>query len=629
MRQWIEVSLARKMTLRLSIVLAVVSILFLLLVVLLYRDQLIRARAEVLSEVNGLLQVSLENAMLKRDLPGLRDIVRRFGERPDIVSVMIVNPQREVRFASREQQLGRVFRADATPGCEACLGEPNALTATSRFIEDGDGNGILRSIVPVRNRAPCAECHGKASDHPVNGVLVVDHRAASVRDQALISTALLGGAGLIVIALTGLAGLGIVRRDVIAPIGRLNRASHALSEGSLDSRVEVTGKDEISDLGRAFNQMAERLSNSLKSVRERERFLQEMIDAIPDAVRVIDENYGVVMANEAYGEQMDTDRDALIGVPCYAAHGRTEPCIASMVTCPIVALEDSDEPIKYMHRHVRADGEEVIVETTAARIERDDGSNAARLIVEAMRDVGRQVKYSQEQRLAELGQLATGIAHEIYNPLSSVRLGLQALMRKTDSGVSDPATIGRYLHMVDDEIDKCVEVTRRLLSLSVPPSKHLQLISLSQIIPDVASLLHFEAEKLDVRIDIDLGDDDLRVLATDSEMRMLFLNLMQNAFHAMPSGGDIIVEGHLDGDDVVVSIGDTGVGIRPENLAHIFDPFFSRRADDVEGTGLGLTICKATAARYDGTISVKSTVGEGSVFTVRLPRAERARRQND
>ena len=630
MKRWIEASLARKLTLRLLIVLATVSVLFLLVVVLLYRDQLLRARADVLAEVSGLLQVSLENAMLKRDLPGLRDIVQKFGERPDILAVMIVNPDREVRFASREDDLGRVLTADTSEGCESCLGDPQKLSAETRILSnDENGGGIVRSIVPVRNRAPCRECHGEASEHPINGVLVVDHRARNVRQQAIVSTALLGGAGLVVIALTGVAGLFVVRRDVVRPLAKLNTASNALSQGNLDSRVEVSGDDEISDLGRAFNDMAARLSDSLSSVRERERFLQEMIDAIPDGVRVIDDQFQVVMANSAYGEQMDSDPADLLNVPCYAAHDRTEPCIGSLETCPLVALKGSEEPIKYMHRHVRPDGSELIVETTAAPVDRiDDSGNVRRLYVEAMRDVGKQVKYSQEQRLAELGQMATGIAHEIYNPLSSARIGLQSIKRNGGTGEAKGA-VSHYLQMIESEIDKCIDVTRRMLSLSMPPSKHLQLVSLSQIIPDIVALLQFEADKTGVEVEVDLGAEDLRVLATDSEMRMVFLNLMQNAFHAMPGGGNAAIRGRTDDADLVIDVVDTGVGIRAEDLAHIFDPFFSRRADNVEGTGLGLTICKATLARYGGSIGVQSVLGEGTTFTVRIPKADSIRKDND
>jgi len=628
MMQWIEGSLARKLTLRLLFILAVISMLFLLVAVLLYRDQLIRARADVLSEVNGLLQVSLENAMLKRDLPGLREIVHRFGERPDIVAVMIANPDREVRFASRSEDLGRVFSAEVTADCETCLGEPNELQAASRFLTTADGTDVLRSIVPVRNRAPCRECHGTTAEHPVNGVLIVDHTAGGLQRQALASTALLGGAGLIVLALTTFAGFAIIRRHVLVPIDHLSAASLALSANDLDRRVDVAGTDEIARLGETFNTMAERLAKSIGGIRERERFLQEMIDAIPDGVRVIDENFQVVMVNTAYCEQMDSPRGELLGVPCYAAHDRSDPCIASLITCPVVALKASDEPIKYIHRHFRPDKLEVIVETTAAPVDRIDETGARRrLIVEAMRDVSRQVRYSQEQRLAELGQLATGVAHEIYNPLSSARLGLQALLRDACTDRAKTDQVESYLKMVDGEIDKCIDVTRRLLSLGMPPSKHLQLVSLGQIIPEVVSLLCFEAEKLDIAVAIDL-DDDLRVLATDSEMRMVFLNLVQNGFHAMPSGGRIAITGRSDGSEITVAVADTGVGIAAEDLGNIFDPFFSKRADDVEGTGLGLTICKATLLRYGGSISVDSTIGEGSTFTVTIPMAGKSRKDD-
>ncbi|PLX39612.1 MAG: histidine kinase [Hyphomicrobiales bacterium] len=618
---WVATSLARKLVVRLSLVLGGVSILFLVLLVVLYRQQMLRTQGEVLSEVNGLLRVSLENAMLKRDLPGLRDIVRRLGERPDIVSVMIVNPDREVRFASHEHDLGRVLTAAVEEDCVDCLGEPNALSPTTRMISMAGDGDILRSIVPVPNRAPCKECHGDASEHPVNGVLVVDQAASGIRRQALTSFAVLGFSGLFVILLVGGAGAALLRADVVQPISRLYDASRSLSDGHLDTRVSIAGKDELAELGASFNEMAARLESSLKAIRERESFLQAMIDAIPDGIRVIDEDYNVVMVNSAYRGQQRSDVENLVGQPCYAAHGRDEPCIPTLETCPFHALGDG-EMLKYMHRHIDASGKEIIVETTADRIVRRDADGRERvLIVEAMRDVGQQVRYSQEQRLAELGQLATGIAHEVYNPLSSVRLGLQALLRQSekDAGLSEKTV--DYLRLVDGEVTKCIEVTNRLLSLSLPPSKHLQLVSLKQVIDDTTSLLRYEAEQRGIDVDLRLGSEDARIFATESEMRMILLNLVQNAFHAMPDGGTVTIARDVEDGFVELSIGDTGVGIPAETLAHIFDPFFSKRADREQGTGLGLTIVKAVVARYRGKISIDSQVGVGTTFTLRFPEA--------
>ena len=136
-----------------------------------------------------------------------------------------------------------------------------------------------------------------------------------------------------------------------------------------------------------------------------------------------------------------------------------------------------------------------------------------------------------------------------------------------------------------------------------------------------ASLLRFEAEQRHVEISLAL-DPDLRVLATDPDLRMLSLNLIQNAFHAMPKGGRLTIRGHQDEKAVFVSFADTGVGIDRQALAHIFDAFYSRRADGVHGTGLGLTICKAIVTRFGGSIVVSSEVGVGSTFTLRIPRAD-------
>ena len=235
-----------------------------------------------------------------------------------------------------------------------------------------------------------------------------------------------------------------------------------------------------------------------------------------------------------------------------------------------------------------------------------------------------QVRYSQEQRLAEIGQLATGVAHEIYNPLASVRLGLQFIMKRHPDGASlDPDTYS-YLRVVDGAVDRCIEITKRLLNLSQLPSQSTQLVSLSVIVPEVVSLLRYEAEQIGVGITLDLGTSDLRVIATDSDMRMLILNLAQNAFHAMPSGGSFQLRGRIEDGRVLIEAQDTGGGISPTALPRIFDPFFSKRADGIEGTGLGLTICKAIVTRHGGTIQAETEAGHGATFKVSLPFAGEA-----
>lgn len=616
--------LSRKVLTGLALVLALASIMFLALFVETYRARLSAERGGASEQVSRLLQVSLENAMLKRDLPGLQEIVSRLGTQPGITSVMIVNPQRQVRFASDRARLGDTL-SFAELGCADCATDPGRrIAASTRLAAAAAGGEVLRSVNPIANRQPCEMCHGAASVKPVNGVLVVDQEAAGIRSEALQAAAAMSGAGLLVL-LAGLATVWIyMKRNVLTPIMALDQASRALACGDLRSRVAIApgAEDELVALCRNFNGMADKIESGVREVREQETFLKALIDTVPDAVRVIDENYTVVLANRAYAHQSGADLDRLIGVPCYLTHGRGEPCLPALETCPFHAIMEDGMPIKYLHEHVRADGTRLRVETTAGRLMFERDGRRRVLIIEAIRDFEQQIRDSHEQRLSEIGQLAAGVAHEIYNPLASVRLGLQAVLRHAAPGAKLDGEAVSYLGMVDGEIDKCISITKRLLDLSHVPSASLQLVSFSVIVPEVISLLRYEAEQSKITLIMDLGSEDLRVLATDAELRMLVLNLAQNAFHAMSKGGTLKITGRHKYANVVVAFTDTGAGIAPDVLPHIFQPFFSERADGVQGTGLGLTICKAIATRYQGRIEVESRPGHGATFTLVFPRAE-------
>ncbi len=614
--------LSRKILAGLAAGLLISSLIFLALFIETYRHELGQERANASDQVNRLFQVSLENAMLKRDLPGLQEIVDRLGQQPGIINVRIINPRREVRFSSETSALGTRMTFGEI-GCASCTeGNIGSIEASAHTVALSDGREVLRGVHPIHNKTECKGCHGAAETSPVNGILVVDHDIAGIETQAVRAAALMSGAGLLV-ALMGMSTAWLVlRKQVLTPIMALDKASRELAAGDLKVRVshEPRRDDELVDLAHSFNGMAAKIEKGVNEIREKEAFLKSLIETVPDGVRVIDENYTVVMANTAYARQAQTGNEALVGVPCYKVHGSSERCPPTLVTCPFHAIKADGEQIKYIHRHVKGDGSEFFVETSAARLSQTKDGVSRTYIIEAIRDLEQPVKYSQEQRLSEIGQLAAGVAHEIYNPLASVRLGLQALLRRAEEHF-DPET-SDYLNIVDGEVEKCIRVTKRLLDLSQVPSQSLQLVSLSAVVPEVLSLLHFEAEQSRIKLDIDLGKDDLRILATDSELRMLTLNLVQNAFHAMPDGGTLKIRGRCVDHQIVVDFTDTGVGITADVLPHIFDPFFSKRADGVSGTGLGLTICKAIATRYQGHVEVASTPQVGTTFTITFPQAD-------
>lgn len=604
-------SLSQRMLLRVLFVAGVSSVLFGLLFLGLYRSQLEAERAEASLNLNRMLQATWENAMLKRDVEGLRDIVSGLGQLHGIRDVLILAPDGEVRFASNPGRLG------------AKMPELLSVTAAgmpvSRFQLAGHDAEVLRSINPVPNREPCTPCHGPVAAKPVNGVLVLDYDAAPIRQRAMLSASLFLLAGSLTIVLILYTTWRMLQRHVLAPIARLDAVAGAVAAGDLRARAPVDSDDEIGRTARCFNSMAEHLERQLALQTTQRRYLQDVLDGLPDGVRVIRQSdLAVLGANQAYCQQLG--RQDVVGQPCHAAsHARPTPCPPTMVLCPAAELKQAGDALKCQHRHCRADGTEFAVEVHARLIEVDTQDGRQRYIVESVRDLSQAARISQEQRLSELGMLAAGIAHEIHNPLGSIRLAVEGMARRLRTGTSDAGTTLDYLDIMNDEIDRCIEVTRRLLLLSRPPQAQAQPVDVNLALADTLSLLAFDAASRGIEQRLETHPAGPRVLADDSDLRMVILNLVQNAHHAMPRGGHLHARSGIAGDDVFIEIIDTGVGIAAEDLPHIFDPFFSKRADRVAGTGLGLNICKSMVDHYWGRIEVNSRPGAGSTFRVVLP----------
>lgn len=610
---WLNSSLNRKFAAGTAAGLLISSLVFLVLFIQLYSGQLEQERTGAATQVNHLLQTSLENAMLKRDLEGLKEILNRLGRQPDVLGVMITNPAGEVRFSSDPALLGRHIPPDIL-----ATGSPGTV-----FMRDEAGRELLRAINPVHNKAPCRECHGPIDKSPVNGILYVDYDAAPIRRHARNTTLLLMGSGALIVLINLAGGWWFIHRYVVRPVASLGETSQRLARGDLQARVSLQGRDELAELGNTFNAMAANLQIKVRELQEKEQFLQQLVDAIPDGVRIIDADYRVILANATYRGQLGLEPGAQIPDLCYTVtHDRDSPCPTTLIDCPLREIRQTQSPLRVVHQHQRVDGAKLDVEIYAAPMHIDRQGTPQLLVVESIRDLGQQIKFSHEQKLSELGRLAAGVAHEIHNPLASIRLALHAAQRANSPQSPDPHQVADYLSMVDQEIDSCIQVTERMLKLSMPPPAEPELIELDRVIDETMTLLRWEAETRSVHIELELRDTPLRIMATDSELRMVTLNLAQNALHAMPDGGELRVGCRRGDGRVEVEFTDTGVGIRATELKRIFEPFFSRRADGVRGTGLGLSITKTIVENHRGSIAVESTPGRGSRFLLRFPDAD-------
>lgn len=575
----------------------------------------VRAEHEASAQrIAGLFEASLKNAMLKRDLPGLRDIVEHLGETPGVRDVLILNPTGEVRFAARSARMGEhpthyLDHLCLTTGCDQ---SPARLT----WLNANAGGG-MRIAWPVRNEARCIACHGPASANPVNGILVIELSNEAGTQAVHRSTQMLIAAGLIAIALTAGSLVWALRRTVMRPLAYLTTVTDRLAESDLSVRANLAGNDELARLGQHFDSMAGRLAHTLAKLEGEHGFLQALLDAIPDPVLVIDEHYRIVLANMAYRKLLKISGDCTGGTCHATSRNMAEPCPATLLVCPVRELATEKGTVRSVMTLHRVDGGTLNVEIDAAPLIAADGR---RLVVEVLRPLEEKVRFSQEQRLSAVGLLANGVAHEIRNPLASIRVALQGAQRRLSGKELDREALSGYLDLVDKEIDRCVSITERLLRMSQPPVPgDARPTAVAPAINETLALLVEDARVQHIRMEVDIQPDDLAVLADDAELRMLTLNLAQNAFHAMPEGGCLKVSTHAANGMGELIFQDNGVGVAAADLPLIFMPFFSRRADGKRGSGLGLAICKAMVERFGGSIHADSQVSHGSTITVRLP----------
>jgi two-component system NtrC family sensor kinase len=227
-----------------------------------------------------------------------------------------------------------------------------------------------------------------------------------------------------------------------------------------------------------------------------------------------------------------------------------------------------------------------------------------------------QARMAQSERLASIGVLAAGVAHEINNPLGGI-LALTALTLE-DLPAGDPRR--ENLEEVVRQTRRCGEIVKHLLEFSRQHRVSAAELDVNELLEKTLALLERQSIFLNVTVERRRDPTLPAVFADAAQLQQVFVNILINAVQAMDERGTITVTTASDAgrEEVVLTFRDTGCGIPPDQLDRIFDPFFTTK-ESGEGTGLGLSIAYGIVSRHHGTIGVESTPGEGTTFTVRLP----------
>jgi signal transduction histidine kinase len=236
-----------------------------------------------------------------------------------------------------------------------------------------------------------------------------------------------------------------------------------------------------------------------------------------------------------------------------------------------------------------------------------------------MEDITEMHKLEEEIRrsdkLASIGIMASGVAHEIRNPLGIVKTIAQTIKLNDSLSLSDLEGI----NIIIDEVNRANSVIKEILDFSKIEKGILKENSIYELIEDVKKIIDNYSKDKNVDI-INLVEENIELRIDVSKMKQVFMNLIFNAIDAMPLGGKVTIKSEISEKKIAIEITDNGVGIKEENIKNIFDPFFTTR--DV-GTGLGLSITHKIVKEHNGSIRVKSKANEGSSFIIELPYVSR------
>ncbi len=229
----------------------------------------------------------------------------------------------------------------------------------------------------------------------------------------------------------------------------------------------------------------------------------------------------------------------------------------------------------------------------------------------------REAQLARTSRMAAVGTLTAGVAHELNNPLNNIGLNAEALLDGFDDYPEEEKL--KLLTEIATQVKRASGAVRNLLDFTRVENPVLVSVSIPEVVGTSRKLVDNEASLNNVEFDLDLPEDLPKVRGNPRDLQQVFLNLFLNAIQAMPKGGTLSVRGSReDGGRIRVEVTDTGCGIPPEQLGSIFDPFFTTKE---HGTGLGLYVSYGVIEKHDGRMDVRSQVGAGTTFTLSLPRA--------
>ncbi|MFQ5792480.1 MAG: nitrogen regulation protein NR(II), partial [Acidobacteriota bacterium] len=482
----------------------------------------------------------------------------------------------------------------------ASLSEFSARNAFSQLWAFSRGHHVLEVEVPF-----------SVDERPFGSVRVAvstlllkqELSGAIVRNAALVAAVVLAAF---------LASFTLANR-LLAPIEMLRRELARIDPGRGEPPLDLRNEADVSRVAEFFASMSKRLTGDRQLREGGSAWLETMLGGLTDAVLVLSAERRILSLNNPACCLLGKDRAELQG----RGLGEVLP-----PDHPIPLLVDEAlsrrEAVGPRGVPLAVKGREVHHSLTAQILRESEevsGVMVSARDMEKLSRLGSHLSYSQ--KLVALGRLTSGVAHEIKNPLNAMVIHLALLRQKLAEATPETRS---YLDVLEDEVRRLDRVIQGFLKFTRPEDLQLEPVPLGEVLGEVLRLISPEAEKHHIEMETDVPAEIPPVYGDRELLQQAFLNLMLNACEAMPEGGKLGVFAHRSPDgQSVLDIVDTGVGIPPEELPKIFDLYYTTKA---HGSGIGLSMVYRIVQLHDGEVTVNSTLGEGTRFTVSLPEVQ-------
>ncbi|GGG09934.1 hypothetical protein GCM10010912_62950 [Paenibacillus albidus] len=465
------------------------------------------------------------------------------------------------------------------------------------------GKRVLKSFIPIVQPGAGAYVISVVTDYTVISSVIKEQLINNISTSILL---------LVLFFVCSYILAGVVTRPIQAILGKVND----VAKGKFEPPLHVRSRDELGQLALRINAMTShllqhtnRLGQTLEENRAVKEHLESVINGTSDAIHTMDMDGRIISTNRAFEE--------LYGWSATEAVGKTPYLV------PATAQKQEEERLRLLKMganlppietvRLKRDGTLVEVSVSTSIIRDEDGQPHS--FIHVSRDMTERNRMEEllrrSEKLTTVGQLAAGVAHEIRNPLTTLRGFLQLQQEKKQ-------LVPLHVELMLSELERINLIVSEFLILAKPQAVHFQEKDVRFILSDVISLLDSQAHLCSVEFEAAFSDQPATVHCEENQLKQVFINIVKNAIEAMPEGGTITLKQYIDEEDVVIVIRDEGEGIPEDMLPKLGEPFYTNKET---GTGLGLMISQRIIQAHKGSLEIQSEYGRGAEVMIKLPAA--------